>query len=342
MDAIVGAFADIFRILVLGLEWMALWLERSPLHVAWPIVLALVFQLALVLVHVLVWWLRGMVWPIRCDYPDTTSPGHEPCKNLTFGEWHRCHAHRWAWRRRSDRHGADATLPRWQTIERGARVDRQDIHSGDLLRHRSRSIGVLYHQGFARRPREVRGLLPQLYHDYRQRLVELRGQYRQRRAGMSPGRERTATTQRTGIPGATFIARDAAQLALLLLAVGLLCLAIALIARIRAPREVALRVTAEYAAALLFFLTASTVKNGVWGARIGRVMRPRADWLDQSQTETLRSYGVMILLAWLGGTIGRSPGDLQDLLPYVVVAGALGLLLLTSPRPRRRRRRRAW
>ncbi|SRR6266498_1650964 len=340
MDTIVGAFADIFRILVLGLEWLALRLERSPLHVAWPIVLALVFQLALVVVHVLVWWLRGMVWPIRCDYPDSTSRGHQPCKNLTFGEWHRCHVHRRAWQRRSDHHLVDPTLPRWQTIERGARVDRQDTHGSGLLRRRSRPIGVLYHQGFARRPREVRGLLPQLYHDYRQRLVELRGQYRQRRAGASPGRERPAATQPTGVAGATFIARDATRLALLLVVVGLLCLAIALIARIRVPQEAALRVTAEYAAALLFFLTASIIKNGVWGARIGRVMRPRADWLDQSQTETLRSYGVMILLAWLGGAIGRSLGDVRDLLPHVVVAGAVLLLLLTSPRPRRRRRRR--
>jgi hypothetical protein len=342
MDVIVGAFADIFRVFVLGLEWLALWLERSPLHVAWPIALAVVFQLALVVIHVLVWWLRGMAWPIRCDYPDTTSRQHETCKNRTFGEWHRCHLHRRAWRRRSDHHVIDPDLPRWQTRKRGLRVDRDDIHGGGLLRRRSRSLGVLYYQGFARRPREVRRLLPQLYHDYRQRLTELRAQYRQWRAGTSPDHNRAATAQRMGVSGVTLIARDATRLAVVILAMGLLCIGIALIARIRVPNEDALRVTAEYAGALFFFLTASIIKNGVWGARTERVMQPRADWFDQAQKETLRSYGIMILLAWLGGTIGRSLGDVQDLLPRVVVAGAVLMMLLTRPRPRRRRRRRAW
>jgi hypothetical protein len=28
---------EVLRIFVLGIEWFALWLERSPLHVAWPV-----------------------------------------------------------------------------------------------------------------------------------------------------------------------------------------------------------------------------------------------------------------------------------------------------------------
>jgi hypothetical protein len=216
MEAILGALDDISRIFVLGLEWAALWLERSPLHVAWPIALALVFQITLVIVHVIVWWLRGTIWPIRCDYPDTTSPGRQPCKNRTFGEWHRCYRHRRAWQRRSDRHVVDPTLRRWQTTKRGARVDRDDIQGSGLVRRKSRSIGVLYYQGFARWPRDVRGLLPQLYRDYRQRLEELRAQYQQWHAGTAPAQ--TTTTRRTGVSGATFVAREATKLALIFLA----------------------------------------------------------------------------------------------------------------------------
>jgi hypothetical protein len=343
MRAILGALADISHILVLGLEWVALWLERSPLHVAWPIALALAFQIALLAVHALVWWLRGTIWPIRCDYPDTTTPGRQPCKNRTLGEWHRCYRHRRVLKRRTDRHVVDPTLRRWQTKKRGARVDRDDIQGGGLVRGKSRSIGVLYYQGFARWPRDVRGLLPRLYRDYRQRLLELRAQYRQWHGGAAPAQ--TATTRRTGVSGATFVAQEATKLALTFLAGGLLCVAMALIARTYAPEETALRLTDEYAAALFFFFTASIIKNGVWGVRTDRVLQPRADWLDQARTETISSYVVMILLAWLAGTIGRSLGDIQDKLPSAVVLGAVLLLLLTNPKPSRRRsrrRRRAW
>jgi hypothetical protein len=117
----------------------------------------------------------------------------------------------------------------------------------------------------------------------------------------------------------------------------------ALIARTYVPKETALRVTDEYAAALFSFLTVSIIKNGVWGVRTDRVLEPRADWLNQAQTETISSYGVMILLAWVAGTIGRSLGDIQDKLPSAVVLGGVLLFLLANPKPpRRRRRRRAW
>lgn len=110
---------DALRIVVLGLEWFALWLERSPLQVAWPVLFVLVFQVFLFVVHVLQWFSRGMFLRVACDYPVTTTKGSSPCKNRAIGEWHRCHKHGRRWQRRTDSHVVDPDLPRWQTIEGG-------------------------------------------------------------------------------------------------------------------------------------------------------------------------------------------------------------------------------
>lgn len=69
---------ELLRIVVLGLEWFALRLEDSPLHVAWPLFFVLVFQAFLFVVHGLQWFSRGMFLPIACDYPRTTSKGRGP------------------------------------------------------------------------------------------------------------------------------------------------------------------------------------------------------------------------------------------------------------------------
>jgi hypothetical protein len=82
---------ELARIFVLGVEWFALWLERSPLHVAWPVLFVLVFQVFLFVVHVLQWFSRGLFLRVACDYPITTTKESDPCKNKTLGEWHRCH-----------------------------------------------------------------------------------------------------------------------------------------------------------------------------------------------------------------------------------------------------------
>jgi hypothetical protein len=38
-----------------------------------------------------------------------------------------------------------------------------------MIRARSRTIGLLYHNGYARRPSEVKRLVPELIADYRTR-----------------------------------------------------------------------------------------------------------------------------------------------------------------------------
>jgi Family of unknown function (DUF6188) len=168
---------EVLRIFVLGVEWFALWLERSPLHVAWPVLFIFLFQVFLSIVHVFQWYARGMLLRINCDYPITTSKESDPCKNKTLGEWHRCHQHRHRWQRLTDGHVVDPDLPRWQTIGPGGiRMERPDRYGEGMLRARSRKIGLLYHRGYARRPWEVKRLVPELIADYRNRWRELRAQ----------------------------------------------------------------------------------------------------------------------------------------------------------------------
>jgi multisubunit Na+/H+ antiporter MnhB subunit len=333
---------ELLRVVVLGLEWFALWLERSPLHVAWPILLALVFQVVVFVVHGFVWFSRGMFLPVPCDYPRTTSRGRGPCKNRTFGEWHRCHLHRRSWRRRSDSHQVDPTLPRWQTIVRGVRKERDDIRGEGVVRSRSRSIGVLYYRGFARKPAEVRRLVPELIRDYRNRLVELREQFQQRKSGHR--KEKTAA--RSGVSTAVWSIRASTQFALIVVLLGIVCVALALALRLRRSPDLGLRLSIEYYAALLFFLGVSVAKNGIWGERKQRVLVPHEDWLRRSWKETAGSFGAAIVLAWIVGTIGRSLGDIAEALPTVIVVG--GWLLLASlpvdsrSSYRRRHRRRGY
>ena len=76
---------ELLRIFVLGVEWFALWLEHSPLHVAWPVLFVALFQAFLSVVHALQWYARGMFLRIACDYPVTTSKGSSPCRTRRWG-----------------------------------------------------------------------------------------------------------------------------------------------------------------------------------------------------------------------------------------------------------------
>jgi hypothetical protein len=55
-------------------------------------------------------------------------------------------------------------------------IDCQEVGPG-FLRGRTGLIGLLYHQGFVRPPRDVARLLPLLLMEYRRRLGELRQQF---------------------------------------------------------------------------------------------------------------------------------------------------------------------
>jgi hypothetical protein len=337
---------EALRIVVLGIEWFALSLERSPLHVAWPVLFVVLFQIFLSIVHVFGWYARGMLLRVACDYPITTSKGSSPCKNKTLGEWHRCYQHRHPKQRLTDGHVVDPDLPRWQTIGRGGvREERLDRYGEGTIRARSRSIGLLYHRGYARRPSEVKRLVPKLIADYRNRWRELRTQVHQWRSGER--RDADSVVRRSGVAPAVATMREATKVALVAVAIGLGCVGLALVLREHPAERVGLRVAVEYYAALVFFLAVSITRYGVWGAYEdrNRMLVPRPDWLRRSIKQTAGAYGFAIVCAWLLGTIGRSMGDITEAMPAVIFWGGLALIVcwflaLEAEKEEQRRRRR--
>ncbi|MCP9620486.1 hypothetical protein NMK54_10000 [Nocardia otitidiscaviarum] len=149
----------------------------SPWEVPWPLTFALVFPIVLTVLAIMVWWSRGNVWPVGCEYPITTTG--RPCRNRVLGEWRRCHHHRPGHRRRSGREVR--ALLRWQTVQRGGRiVERNDIHGRGFLRDRPQVRGLLYYRGFARPPgnaaRFWRNWLSERRDDVSKLIAQLRDQ----------------------------------------------------------------------------------------------------------------------------------------------------------------------
>jgi hypothetical protein len=187
--------------------------------------------------------------------------------------------------------------------------------------------------------------VPELIADYRNRWRELREQLRQWRSGERS--EAESAIRRSGVAAAVATTREATKAALMVAAIGLVCVGLALVLRENPSEKVSLRVTVEYYAALLFLLAVSITRNGVWGERQNRMLVPHDDWIRRSIKETTGGFGLAILCAWLLGTIGRSLGDIVEAIPYVIVWGGLGLLILAGvlheieKAERRHRRRRS-
>jgi hypothetical protein len=215
-------------------------------------------------------------------------------------------------------------------------MERPDRYGEGTIRARSRKIGLLYHRGYARRPSEVKRLVPELIVDYRNRWRKLRAQVHQWRSGERGDAD--AVVRRSGVAPAVATMREATKVALVAAAIGLGCVGLALMLREHPAEKVGLRVAVEYYATLLFFLAVSISRNGVWGEHRNRMLVPHADWLRRSIKETSGAYGFAIVCAWLLGTIGRSMGDIAEAMPAAIFWGGLALIGSGSSPWRRRRR----
>jgi hypothetical protein len=102
---------DLLHQFVRALALVAMSLDRW-FHIPWPLPVAVLFEPILAALDVVIWNLRGTVFPIACGYPRVKQG---LCTRPTFGEWHKCWYHR-RWRlRRTDRHQVDPNLRRWET-----------------------------------------------------------------------------------------------------------------------------------------------------------------------------------------------------------------------------------
>ncbi len=169
------SIADILRMFVQALELFALTVDRW-LNIPWPLVVAAFFPPIAFTLAIVVWWLRGTIWPVACEYQTTRR---SPCRNITLGEWHRCWQHNWRRLRKTDLHRVQPKLRRWQTISHGVVKERTDIYGRGFLRLRSNRIGLLYYRGFARPPRDVFRLVPQVVGDRWHRLQQTAKQVQQ-------------------------------------------------------------------------------------------------------------------------------------------------------------------
>jgi hypothetical protein len=159
---------DLLHLFVRALTLVATSLDRW-FHIPWPLPIAALFIPVLVTLDVVVWYLRGMVFPVHCGYP-TVKQGL--CGNPAVGEWHKCWYHR-VWRlRRTDRHLVDPNLERWKNrVKKGEAVETGEIQGRGFLSMRSHRDTLLYHQGFARPPKKVLKKVPEVFWDYKSKTI---------------------------------------------------------------------------------------------------------------------------------------------------------------------------
>ncbi len=124
---------DLLHLFVQALALVATSLDRW-FHIPWPLPIAVLFMPILAALDVVVWYLRGMIFPICCGYP-RVKQGR--CRRPAIGEWHKCWYHgRWRLRR-TDHHRVDPNLRRWETLRRGEVVEDLEVQGRGFLSMRA-------------------------------------------------------------------------------------------------------------------------------------------------------------------------------------------------------------
>jgi hypothetical protein len=325
---------DLIHLFVQALALVATSLDRW-LHVPWPLPIAALFIPVLVTLDVVVWYLRGMVFPVHCGYP-TEKRGL--CRNPAVGEWHKCWYHR-VWRiRRTDRHLVDPTLERWKNrVRKGVAVETGEIQGRGFLSMRSHRDTLLYHQGFARPPRKVIEKVPVVVRDYKnrasQRWVDVKSLGIQ---GLFPvtdqGKKLVATSH--VLPAVI----QATRTTLVLVTLGL----VLVIVSIAVPVWVG--VISEYCATYAFITALAIVRTGI-------VKADDESWLRHSLIDAVKWIAGFTGLAALGGLIGLYAHEVVDVVKAAVgivfsgftflIVVYLYYLLRSKPeqQPKRRRKR---
>jgi hypothetical protein len=319
---------ELFRLFAQALALFAMWLDRA-FHVPWPLILAVFFLPIVVVLDVGVWYLRGMTFPIPCGY--LTVHSRERCRRKTLGEWHKCWYHRKRRLRRTDKHLVDPEMRRWKTV-----LNEQDpaetlgVIGRGLVRMRSRQDTLLYHQGFARPPRDVRKIMPEVLNDYKQRAIVRWSSIRSLGfRGLIPltnrGIQQIATSE--VLPGVI----NATRLTLALVALGLLLVGVS----IAVPP--ATTMIPEYLAAFSFTFALAFTLAGI--------LRAEPEWFKHSLAKATKWIAGFMLAATLGGLLLLFKGQIRNAVETVFTGFVLIVILYAAfgmKRRTRRRRRRRW
>jgi hypothetical protein len=293
--------AEFLRLLVQALALFALWLDRL-FQVPWPLVLAVFFVPVVAALNVLVWYLRGMTFPIQCGYLKVHERGR--CQRRTLGEWHKCWYHRNRRLRRTDKHLVDPEMRRWKTgLHEDDPVETLGVIGRGLVRMRSRQDTLLYHQGFTRPPRDVFTMLPRVFYDYKNRALKLWANWRSLGLrGLVSFRNRTdldiATSDR--LPGVI----NATRVTLISVAVGLVMVG----ASIAVPTTIS--VIFEYLATFSLIIAFVVGRAGIW--------RAKPDWVGLSVKESTKGIIGFTALAALGGMLALNADEVKYVAKTVV------------------------
>lgn len=268
--------------LIHALELFAQWLSAITSPLPWPLVMAFAAVPLLFIANLIIWFLRGTVWPVRCKHPATTVRlnGDNACRRKVAGEWSYCRDHN-EYRINYKNQLVDPKLPRWQTVEG---VDRTDV------RGMNSRVSLLFYHGFTRKPFQVIRAFPDILSEWRNNINIM-----VKRVKRDTTEESLVTNLKSTDPTvleqekyrAFHLRAERADQALFSLK-WLLPIAFVVIAAsafIKGPWTVLL----EYVALLLLWIVVEIVRKGLLQAP-----SDKDDWRYQVAKGTLQGFGVVV------------------------------------------------
>jgi hypothetical protein len=301
---------ELLRLFVQALALFATSLDRW-FRIPWPLPIAVLFLPVLAVLYVIVWYLRGMTFPISCGYIKVGEKGR--CSRPALGEWHKCRYHSKRRLRKTDRHLVDPDMRRWQARLHEANPTEAAVTGRGFLSMHSHRDTLLYHHGFARPPQDVFKIIPPVLHDYKSLVVErwtnlkslgLRGLIPVTDKG-----SRQVTTSHV-LPGVI----HATRLTLVIVALGLGLVGVSIVV----PSVIS--VILEYGATFLFVIALAITRAGIW--------RAEQKWLRLASGEALKWIAWFTFFATASGLIGLYAGGVKDFADKIaeVIFNALILL----------------
>ena len=321
---------DLLRVLVEALALVARSLNRW-FQIPWPLVLAVFFVPVVAVLNVGVWYLRGMTFPLPCGYITVQGEG---CRRMTLGEWHKCWYHRRRRLRRTDKHLVDPNRRRWETaLHEDDSVETPRVIGRGFLRMRSRRDTLLYHQGFTRPPKDVFTMLPGVFHDYKNRVLERWTSLRSLGLrGLIPLTNRVERQIATSDVLPDVI--KATRLTLVMAALGLVLVGVS----IAVPSSIS--VIFEYLATFSFVFALAFTHIGI--------LRADPEWFGRSVWKASKWIFGFTVVATASGLIGLFAGDIKNAARAITETAFTGVILVVALyvvsgkkwRFRKRRRRR--
>jgi hypothetical protein len=267
-------------------------------HIPWPLPVTVLLVPIVAILDIFVWSLRGRVFRLYCGYYPTVE--RKRCLNKVFGEWSKCREHNKERTRKTDNHRIIPKQRRWESQVEGQGVA-LDVQGRGFLSMRSHRDTLLYCQGFARWPEDVRNA--QVLADYKRRFVNRWSQLKSLGIREFFNLIDHSTRQIVTSDDLPIVIR-ATRLTIMLATLGLVLVGISILVPSLAS------VIFEYCATFSFIIALATSRSG-----IGTADR---EWLSQSLKDAGKGIVGLTSIAVLTGLIGLYAHDVVDVLKTIV------------------------